>query len=67
MHAVAAGWHGDAVRTDWMSARARSQSRASRSTRGVDARPGDGQNGPVTPRSAPGRHQAVSTEAGHSD
>lgn len=67
MHAVAAGWHGDAVRVDWMSARAQPQSRASRSTRGVDVRPADGQNGPVSPRSAPGRHQAVSTEASHSD
>ncbi|MFI7607540.1 sigma-70 family RNA polymerase sigma factor [Micromonospora sp. NPDC049366] len=63
MHAVAAGWHGDVVRPDWMSAR--SQSRPT--SRGVDGRPTPRQNGPVTPRSAPGRHQAVTSEASHSD
>lgn len=63
MHAVAAGWQGDAVRPDWMSAR--SQPRPAR--RGVDSRPAPRQNGPVTPRPAPGRHQATSTEANHSD
>ncbi|MER7893373.1 sigma-70 family RNA polymerase sigma factor [Micromonospora sp. NPDC048909] len=63
MHAVAAGWHGDVVRADWMSAR--SQSRPT--SRGVDGRPAPRQNGPVTPRPAPGRHQATSTEASHSD
>ncbi|MEV4200161.1 sigma-70 family RNA polymerase sigma factor [Micromonospora globbae] len=63
MHAVAAGWHGDVVRTDWMSAR--SQSRPAR--RGVDPRSAPRQNEPVTPRPAPGRHQAVSSEASHSD
>ncbi|MEU5561626.1 MULTISPECIES: sigma-70 family RNA polymerase sigma factor [Micromonospora] len=63
MHAVAAGWHGDAVRTDWMSAR--SQPRPAK--RGVDSRPAPRHNGPVTPRPAPGRHQAASTEADHSD
>ncbi|NJP33302.1 sigma-70 family RNA polymerase sigma factor [Micromonospora thermarum] len=66
MHAVAAGWHGDRVRTGWMSAR--SQSRPSASARGVDARQVPRQNGPVTPRPAPGRHQAApSAEASHSD
>ncbi|MGW5672748.1 sigma-70 family RNA polymerase sigma factor [Micromonospora sp. NPDC003776] len=65
MHAVAAGWHGE-VRPEWMFARAQPQPRASRSGRGVDARPGDRQNDPVTPRPAPGRH-AASTEASHSD
>ncbi|MGK5674623.1 sigma-70 family RNA polymerase sigma factor [Micromonospora sp. URMC 106] len=65
MHAVAAGWHGDRVQPDWMSAR--SQSRPGASASGVDARPTPRQNGPVTPRSAPGRHQAPSAEAGHSD
>lgn len=66
MHAVAAGWHGDRARPDWMSAR--SQSRPDAAARGVDARQAPRQNGPVTPNSAPGRHQAApSTEAGHSD
>ncbi|MCM0678001.1 sigma-70 family RNA polymerase sigma factor [Micromonospora phytophila] len=66
MHAVAAGWHGDRVRVDWMSAR--SQSRPSMFSRGVDSQPAPRQNGPVTPRPAPGRHQAApSTEANHSD
>ncbi|GGM27293.1 MULTISPECIES: sigma-70 family RNA polymerase sigma factor [Micromonospora] len=64
MHAVAAGWHGDRVRPDWMSAR--SQSRVPRSTRGVDTRPVDRQNEPVTPRPTPGRHQAPE-ETGHAD
>ncbi|MBY8871234.1 sigma-70 family RNA polymerase sigma factor [Micromonospora sp. PLK6-60] len=67
MHAVAAGWHGDMARPEWRSARAQPQSRASRSGRGVDARPAARQNEPVTPRPAPGRHQATSTEASHSD
>ncbi|SCG17629.1 RNA polymerase sigma-70 factor, ECF subfamily [Micromonospora echinofusca] len=67
MHAVAAaGWPGDGARGDWMSAR--SQSRPGTAARRVDAREAPRQNGPVTPRSAPGRHQAApSTEAGHSD
>ncbi|MEH1100049.1 sigma-70 family RNA polymerase sigma factor [Micromonospora sp. CPCC 205561] len=66
MHAVAAGWHGDGARPEWMSAR--SQSRPDASARGVDAPQAARQNGPVTPRSAPGRHHAApSTEAGHSD
>ncbi|MET8908616.1 sigma-70 family RNA polymerase sigma factor [Micromonospora sp. NPDC004551] len=67
MHAVAAGWHGGVARPEWMFARAQPQSRASRSGRGVDARSSDRQNDPVTPRPAPGRHQATSTEASHSD
>lgn len=66
MHAVAAGRHGEVARPEWMFARAQPQSRASRSGRGVDARPGDRQNDPVTPRPAPGRH-AASTGASHSD
>ncbi|SCG34758.1 sigma-70 family RNA polymerase sigma factor [Micromonospora inositola] len=66
MHAVAAGWHGE--RPEWMFARAQPKSRASRTGRGVDARPTDRQNDPVTPRPAPGRHQAAaSPEASHSD
>ncbi|MEU1885575.1 sigma-70 family RNA polymerase sigma factor [Micromonospora sp. WMMD987] len=69
MSAVAAGLHGEVVRPGWMFARAQPQSRASRSSRGVDAGPTDRQNGPVTPRPAPGRHQAPATtpEASHSD
>ncbi|MCZ7438940.1 MULTISPECIES: sigma-70 family RNA polymerase sigma factor [Micromonospora] len=68
MHAVAAGWHGEVARPEWMFARAQPHSRASRSTRGVDARPADRQNDPVPPpRPAPGRHQATSAEASHSD
>ncbi|MGC4878768.1 sigma-70 family RNA polymerase sigma factor [Micromonospora sp. DT43] len=65
MHAVAAGWHGDSVRADWLSAR--SSSRPTSTARGVDARATSRQNGPVTPRPAPGRHQATTTEANHSD
>ncbi|KXK59569.1 sigma-70 family RNA polymerase sigma factor [Micromonospora fluostatini] len=64
MHAVAAGWHGDRARPDWMSAR--SQSRVSRSSRGGDTRSVDRQNDPVTPRPTTGRHQAPD-DAGHSD
>ncbi|SBT38603.1 sigma-70 family RNA polymerase sigma factor [Micromonospora narathiwatensis] len=67
MHAVAAGWHGEGAAPEWTFARAQPQSRASRSGRGVDARSGGRQNDPVTPRPAPGRHQATSTEASHSD
>ena len=67
MHAVAAGWPGDMARPEWMSARPQPQPRASRPGRGVDACPADRQNGPVTPRPAPGRHQAASTEASHED
>jgi RNA polymerase sigma-70 factor (ECF subfamily) len=67
MHAVAAGWHGDGVMVDWMSARPQSQPRSTRSTRGVDAGPADRQNGPVSPQQAPGRHKAASPEASHSD
>lgn len=67
MHAVAAGWQGDAVRPEWMFARAQPRSRASGSGREVDAHPAGRQNDPVTPRPAPGRHQAASPEASHSD
>ncbi|TDB75620.1 sigma-70 family RNA polymerase sigma factor [Micromonospora sp. KC723] len=67
MSAVAVGLHGEMARPGWMFAQAQPQSRASRSTRGVDAGPTGRQHGPVTPRPAPGRHQAMSPEASHSD
>ncbi|MEH0842009.1 sigma-70 family RNA polymerase sigma factor [Micromonospora sp. CPCC 205711] len=67
MHAVAAGWQGEMARPGWMFARAQPQPRATRAGRGVDADPPGRQNGPVTPRPAPGRHQAASPEASHSD
>ncbi|WDZ87662.1 sigma-70 family RNA polymerase sigma factor [Micromonospora cathayae] len=65
MHAVAAGWHGDMVRAKWTPTR--SPSRPATSTRGVDARSTGRHDEPVAPRPAPGRHQARSTEASHSD
>ena len=65
MHAVAAGWHGDMVRANWNPAR--SMSRRATPTGGVDARPVGRHDEPVSPRPAPGRHQATSAESNHSD
>jgi len=65
MQAVAGRWHGERVMPGRLCATARR--RPTRYRQGLDARPVDRNDGPVTSRPAAGRHHAAPTENRSSD